>query len=456
MDNFLDARRTRLAVLALCCGNSVAAVDSSILNVALPTIGKDLHAPLSATTLVVSLYQLVLLMTVLPFSALGEKFGLTRLYQIGLALFACAAVGSALAPNLIVLTGMRCLQALGSAAIMSISSALVRHVYRPEKLAAGLALNAFVVTTAAMAAPALGGAVLAFAPWRSIFLISLPLIAVALIMGRALPATPTHDEPYDYKAAGLSALTFLLLVGAMQLAIHGARPVLWASALGLGLLIGAVFVRGERRSTRPVLPVDLLAQPAMALALFGGLCVYALSQSVTLNLPFRLETVFGYAPARVGAVLAMWPFALSLTVPLSGYISNRVAPWLLGAVGMAVSFTGLVALSLVPAHPGYFDLAWRVWLCGAGIGMFLSPNNRQIIWAAPPGRIAAASGLIATMRMTGQVLGATLASLLLALGAGLGRTPTLVAAGLAAIAFVCCMARQQRTAGPGGAAVAPV
>jgi DHA2 family multidrug resistance protein-like MFS transporter len=176
--------------------------------------------------------------------------------------------------------------------------------------------------------------------------------------------------------------------------------------------------------------------------------VYALAQSVTLNLPFRLQHVFGYPPAQVGAVLAMWPFALTMTVPISGYVSNRIPPGLLGAIGMAVSMAGLVALSFTPAHPGYFDLAWRVWLSGAGIGMFLSPNNRQIIGAAPSARIGAASGLIATMRMTGQVLGATLASLLLAVGAGLGRTPTLVAAGLTAIALLCSLSRLKPSRSP--------
>jgi DHA2 family multidrug resistance protein-like MFS transporter len=441
MNTGLDGWRGRVAILALCCGNSVAAVDASMLNIALPTIGRELHAPLSATTLMVSLYQLVLLMTVLPFAALGEKFGLTRLFQAGQALFALAAIGSALAPNLVVLTGTRCLQALGAAAIMSISPALIRSVYPVEKLSGGLALYALVVTTAAMASPALGGAMLAIAPWRWIFVTTLPFIAISLVVGRALPSTPTHDEPYDYKAAALSAATFLFIVGAMQLAIHGVRAWLWGVVLVSGLLLGTVFVRRERRSPRPVLPIDLMIQPVMALSLFSGLCVYALTQSVGLNLPFRLENGFGYPPARVGAVLAMWPFALMMTVPLSGYVSNRIPPWVLGAIGMAISFVGLLTLSFVPAHPTYLDLAWRIWLCGAGIGMFLSPNNRQIILAAPAGRIAAASGLIATMRMTGQVLGATLASLLLAVGVGLGRTPTLVGAGLAAVAFICSLSR---------------
>jgi DHA2 family multidrug resistance protein-like MFS transporter len=441
MDNPLSEGRRFWAIVALCCGNSVAAIDSSVLNVALPTIAREMHTPASATALVVSSYQLVLLITVLPFSALGEKLGLTRLYQVGQALFACAAIGSAFAPNIAVLIGTRALQAVGAACVLSISPALVRCVYPPEKLTAGLALNGFIVTTAAMAAPVLGGAVLVVAPWRAIFIVCLPLVLGSLAFGRALPATDTHDDPYDFRAAGLSAATFLLIFGAIQLAIHGTPWPVWSMMIVVGLGVGVVFVRREARSPRPVLPVDLLCQRVIAVSLISGFCVYSLSQQVMLGLQFRLQHVFGYSPAQSGAAVVAWPFALTLTVPLSGYFANRTPPGLLGALGMATSFTGLTALSFLPAHPSYFDLAWRLWLCGAGIGLFLAPNNRMIIGWAPAERIAAASGLIATMRMTGQVLGATLAALLLSLGAGLGRLPTLIAAGMTVVALVCCLSR---------------
>jgi DHA2 family multidrug resistance protein-like MFS transporter len=437
----MSERRRWLAIVALCCGNSVASFDSTILNVALPTIAHDLHVPLSSAPLVVSTYQLVLLMTALPFAALGEKVGLTRLYQLGQALFAIASLGSVLAPNLPLLVVSRAVQALGAAAIMSISPALVRAVYPPEKLARGLALNAFVVTVAAMVAPALGGAVLAFAGWRWIFLLVLPLVLGSLVFGRTLPRSPTHDKPYDFRAAGMSAAMFLLTIGGVQMAVHGVPLAIWAASVAAGVLVGIRFVRRERQSPRPVLPVDLLGRPVMALALAGGFCVYAASQSVTLGLPFRLQHVYGLSPPEVGAVLATWPLALMMTVPLSGYFSNRAPPGLLEGVGMIFCVVGMVALSFLPPHPTFFQFAWRLWLGGAGIGMFLSPNNRLILGAAPAERVAAASGLIATMRMTGQTLGATLAALLLALGAGLGRTPTLVAAAMMAVALASSLAR---------------
>jgi DHA2 family multidrug resistance protein-like MFS transporter len=440
MEQGLSGRRRWLAIVALSCGNCVASVDSSILNVALPTIARELRVAPAATPLVVSTYQLVLLMTVLPFAALGEKFGLKRLYLAGLALFAAAGVCSALAPSLAALVATRALQAIGAAAILSISPALVRYVYPPERLAAGLALNSFIVTTAAMLAPALGGAVLAVATWRWIFLVATPLVLGSLAFGSALPPTHTHDDPYDFRGAAVSAATFLLLIGGVQMAIHGVSPMIWGASMLAGGVIGLKFLQHERRSARPMFPVDLFAQPVIAVSVLGGFCVYALSQSVMLNMPFRLQHVFGFSPVQVGAVLSTWPFALVLTVPLSGYFSNRAPPGLLGAIGMATSFTGLVALSFLPAKPGYFDLAWRLWLCGAGIGMFLAPNNRLIIGSAPAHRLGGASGLIATVRMTGQTLGATTAALMLALGVGLGRAPTLVGAGLTAVAFACCLA----------------
>jgi DHA2 family multidrug resistance protein-like MFS transporter len=443
MESGLSGRRHWLAVFALSCGNCVASIDTSMLTVALPTIAQELGVQPSAMPLVVSTYQLVLLMTVLPFAALGEKFGLTRLYLAGLAIFACAGIGSALAPSLPALIATRSLQAIGAAAILAVSPALVRYIYPPEKLSAGLALNAFVVTTAAMLAPALGGLVLAVAPWRGIFLVVTPLVLASLAVGWSLPRTQTHDEPYDFRGAAVSALTFLLLIGGLQLAIHEVSPLIWGASLIAGAVIGFGFIRHERRSARPMFPVDLLAQPPIAISVLGGLSVFAISQSVMLNMPFRLEHVFGYSPAKVGAVLSVWPFALLLTVPLSGYLSSRAPPGLLGAIGMVTTFTGLIALSFLPARPSFLDLAWRLWLCGAGVGLFLSPNGRMILGSAPAHRLGGASGLIGTMRMTGQTLGATSAALMLALGAGLGRAPTLVGAGLTVIAFGCCLSHMR-------------
>ena len=140
-------------------------------------------------------------------------------------------------------------------------------------------------------------------------------------------------------------------------------------------------------------------------------------------------------------MIAPWPLTTLFVAPTAGALSDRVPAGLLGGIGMAISCVALLALAWLPAHPHYLDLAWRMSLCGAGFGLFLSPNARLIIGSAPRERAASAGGLISTTRMTGQTLGATLVAALLALGLGGGPAPALVAAALAVVAGLCSVAR---------------
>ena len=149
----------------------------------------------------------------------------------------------------------------------------------------------------------------------------------------------------------------------------------------------------------------------------------------------------GFSAAAIGAAIAPWPMTNMVVAPLAGFLSDRIPAGLLGGIGMAVSITALLLIGFMPDHPTYFDIAWRMALCGSGFGTFLPPNARLIIGSAPRARAAAAGGLVSTVRLTGQTTGATLVAALLLFGVGDGRTPAFVAAGLALVAGVCSLAR---------------
>ena len=136
---------------------------------------------------------------------------------------------------------------------------------------------------------------------------------------------------------------------------------------------------------RPILPVDLLARPVLALSTTGALTAFLASSAVIIGLPFRLETQFGFAPAAVGAMIVPWPLTVMVVAPTAGWLSDKVPAGILGGIGMAVSVVGLACLAYLPAHPGYVDVAWRMALSGSGFGLFLSPNARLIIGSAPEG-----------------------------------------------------------------------
>jgi MFS transporter, DHA2 family, multidrug resistance protein len=206
-------------------------------------------------------------------------------------------------------------------------------------------------------------------------------------------------------------------------------------------VIAVVFVRRELGATDPILPVDLLAKPVLALSTFGGLMAFIASMTVLLSLPFRLQQHYGFTPTEVGAVITPWPLTMMICAPIAGHLSDRFPAGLLGGIGMAIATTGLLLLGFLPADASYLDMIWRVSLCGLGFGLFLAPNARLIVSSTPIKRAASAGGLISTTRLTGQTLGATVMAMLLAMHIGDGRVPALVAASLAVIAGLCSVAR---------------
>lgn len=429
------------AIAAISFGSALIVIDGAIATVALPTIARDLHVDGSAAVTVVTIYQLVLVMMLLPFSGLGERIGLRRLYQIGQLVFTVATMLCFFAKSLPFLLIVRAVQAGGAAAALSVSSALIRQIYPSTHLGRGLGFNSVVVSSSAALAPALGGFVLGFGPWPWVFASAVPFAILSLLLGRSLPDTPGRDEPFDVLGAVLCAAMFGLVIGGLESGVHGDSPVVSAAIVAAGALIGVIFVRRELGEPKPILPVDLLARPVLALSVIGAFTAFTASMTLLISLPFRLQQGFGWTPAEVGAVIVPWPLTTLVVAPLAGILSDRYPAGAMGGIGMTLSIAGLVSMAFLPAHPVWFDIAWRMSLTGAGFGMYLAPNARLIVGSAPPHRAAAAGGLTSTTRMVGQTTGATLAATLLALQLGSTIVPPLVSAGLALIAGICSVAR---------------
>lgn len=441
MPDALPLNRRLRAIAAISCGTALVVIDGAIATVALPTIARDLAVEPSAAVAVVTVYQLVLVMLLLPFSGLGERIGLKRLYQLGQLVFTVATILCFFAKSLPFLLVVRAVQAMGAAAALSVSSAMIRQIYPPSQLGRGLGVNSVVVSVSAAFAPTLGGLILGFGPWPWVFAAAVPFAVLSLMLGRALPETARGSEPFDLLGAALCAAMFGLVIGGLESAVHGDSPVVSAAIVAAGIFIGVLFVRRERGEAKPILPIDLLGRPVLALSTIGAFTAFIATMTLLLSLPFRLQHEFGFLPSEVGAVIAPWPLTTMIVAPLAGALSDRYPAGAMGGIGMALAMAGLIFLAFLPADPSWFDIAWRMSLTGAGFGLFLSPNARLIIGSAPIDRAAAAGGLISTTRMVGQTVGATLVAALLAMGIGSGTVPPLIAAGLALIAGLCSLAR---------------
>ncbi len=437
----LPTPRRYLAIFAISFGIALVVIDGAIPSVALPTIARSLGVDGASAVLVVTIYQLVLVMTLLPFAALGDRIGHRRLYLLGLSVFTVATILCFFARSLPFLLVVRAVQSLGAAAALSVSSALLRAIYPASHLGRGLGVNSVVVSSAQAAAPTLGGIVLAFGSWPWVFAVATPFAILSLLLGRSLPEPERHSQDFDLLGAVLCAAMFGLLISGLESLVHGDSPVVSAAIVAVGILVGIVFVRRELGEKRPILPVDLLARPVLALSTIGAFAAFIAAMTLILSLPFRLERGFGFTPSEVGAMIAPWPLTTLFVAPTAGALSDRIPAGLLGGIGMALATTALLLLAFLPADPDYFDIAWRMMLCGAGFGLFLSPNARLIIGSVPRERAASAGGMIATTRLTGQTVGATLVAALLAFGLGGGPAPALIAAGLALVAGLCSIAR---------------
>lgn len=438
----LPTPRRYLAIVAVSFGTALAVLDGSIVGVALPTLAHDLGVPPSSAVAIVTLYQLALIMTLLPFSALGVRIGLRRLYQYGQLLYVAATLLCFFANSLPFIIAVRVLQALGAAAALSVASAMLRSIYPANQLGGGLGINNVVVSISGALAPTLGGLILSFAPWRWIFAAALPLAVLSLLLGRrALPEPERRDDPYDVLGALLCALTFGLGFAGLESLVNGDSPVVSAALVAGAVGLGTLFVRRELQSAEPILPVDLLARPVLALSIGGALAAFIGSSTLILSLPFRLQQQYGFSPGQVGAVITPLPLAMMVVAPIAGHLSDRTPAGILGGIGMAIAAAAMLLLALLPDGATAPAVGWRMALAGVGYGLFLAPNARLIVGSTPWHRAASAGGLISTNRLTGQTLGATLVAALLALNVGSGRAPALIACGLMLVAMLCSVAR---------------
>lgn len=421
-------------------GNALFVMDGAAAIVALPTIARELGIGAGEATSIIIVYQLMLVMVLLPFANMGDRIGHRTLYQIGQVVYLFATCSVLFVDSFPMLLVARAGQALGAGMALSVSAAMLREIYPARLLGSAMGLNSVVVASSAAIAPTLGGWIVAHFDWQWVFVAAAPLAVISLGLGRTLPDPFKIDREPEILSGIWSAMTFLLVIGGIQIATHGGAVI--GSLLGvMGVISAFLLVMRERRRSNPVLPVDLLAKPVIGLSALAAICAFVASGSILISLPFRLEEGFGYTPDEVGLLLLPFPMTMLLVAPAAGWLSDRIAPTKLGVTGMVLAMSGMLLLAFLPDGPTPFDVSWRLSLCALGFGLFFAPNSRLLIGQAPRERSAAAGGLLSTSRLVGQALAAALVGILLTAQLGLGPWPLVLASGLALVAAACSLAR---------------
>ncbi len=425
------------AILTIALGLTVSVLDGAIANVALPTIAQDLHASPASSIWIVNAYQLAITISLLSLSSLGEIFGYRRIYMIGLVVFSITSLACALSDSLATLTFARILQGFGAASIMSVNVALVRIIYPQRFLGRGMGINALIVAVSSAAGPTVAAAVLSFANWPWLFAINLPIGLVAFCLAaKFLPANPvkTSGQKFDFISSLMNALTFGLLISAISGFAQGQNRLLILAEVIVLVIVGWFFVRRQLNKTSPLLPVDLLRIPIFTMSLCTSMCSFAAQMLAFVSLPFFLQNTLGLNAVETGLLLTPWPLATMVMAPIAGRLVERYHAGILGGIGLVVFSAGLYSLALLPDHPSHLNIIWRMIVCGAGFGLFQSPNNHTIVSSAPRSRSGGASGMLGTARLLGQSTGAAMVALMFNLFSAHGTHASLVLAGSLALA----------------------
>jgi DHA2 family multidrug resistance protein-like MFS transporter len=401
------------SMLAIALGVAMSVLDAAVANVALPTIAADLHAAPAESVWVVNAYQLAVVMALLPCASLGERVGYRGVYLAGLAVFTLSSLSCALSSTMPALVVSRMAQGFGAAGMFAVNGALVRFTYPHASLGRGVGLNALVVSVAAAIGPTVASAILAVGPWQWLFAINAPIGLVNLVVGaRALPHADRSGRPFDWASAALNALAFgLFFVGVDNLTHGEGGSAVAVAEIALALAAGYALFRREANATAPLIPVDLMKIPVFSLSVATSIGSFAAQAIAFVALPFYFELGLGYDQVATGLLMTPWPMAVGVAAPLAGRLSDRVPAAILGFAGLAALATGLTLMATMPPSASTWDIVWRMALCGAGFGLFQTPNNRTLLSSAPRPRAGAAGGMLAVARMTGMSAGATLTAL---------------------------------------------
>jgi len=399
------------AVLAvLMVGTFLAPLDSSIVNIALPYIAPDLKVTLTSVSWVATAYLLTSAALLLSMGRLGDMWGLRNLYVGGLLIFGTGSAACALSHTLPVLLGSRVLQAVGAAMLFAAGPAMVARTFPPEKRGAALGIVSLAVAAGLTVGPALGGVLVGTFGWPSIFIINIPLsVVAAAVAWRTLPAEEAIGESFDTLGAVLAGGALLSLLGAVTEAeTFGIGSIEIIGALVASVVLGVSFLWWERAATHPMVDLRLFRSQPFSAGLAAAVLAYMTMFSVIFTMPFYLLRAKALPASLAGVMLMATPLAMAVLAPYAGRLSDRIGSRVLSTVGLLVLAVGLGVLSTLHQGTPEWFIGMSLFIVGAGMAIFQTPNTAAVMQATPRARAGVGSAFIAEARNVGMMLGIAL------------------------------------------------
>ncbi len=410
-----------LVVATVCIGAFMAALDASIVNVALPDLSTYFHSSASLVSWVLIAYLLTLATLLTLFGRLADILGRRPLYTFGFLVFIVGSAACGAAVNLPMLITSRIFQAAGAAMLQANSVAIITAAVPRTMRGKAIGFQGSAQAIGLSLGPAIGGALIGLFGWRAIFYVNVPVgligtIMAAVILPKDNLSTVGHKTTFDWWGTLLMTPVLVLLM----MALTEGNAWGWASPLVLGMFAGAVlflgaFIYRELSFRAPLVDMRLFKIAIFSIGNFTGLLSYLAMFGVLFLMPFYFERVLSYNSAVTGLILTAVPLGMTVAAPKAGALADRYGPRMLTTGGMAL--TGIASLLLawtIGLHADILFVVVELVLVGAGLGIFTPPNNSSVMGSLPSAQLGVGGGILNMSRSLGMAMGTAISGTLLA------------------------------------------
>jgi EmrB/QacA subfamily drug resistance transporter len=403
----LDSNRT-YALWISALASFIAPFLGSSLNIALPSISHEFNLTAVALTWIPAAYVLSSVIFLVPLGRLADIRGRKRVFRAGIMIEVAACLAATMTPSGEFFIALRAVQGLGGAMIFSTGLAILSSVYPPEARGRVLGINVAAVYLGLSLGPVIGGILTQNFGWRSIFVANILMGALILYLVTA----KLHGEWAEAKGERFDGIGSVCYGGGFLLVMAGfsLSGVASAACLAGGVAALGIFAVRELRIGHPILDLRLFRNPSFAFSNLAALIHYCATTAIGFLLSLYLQDVKAFTPQHAGLVLLAQPVMMALFSPYAGKLSDRVDPRVVASAGMAITTAGLAVFCFLDAATPVSAVVAALVVVGFGFALFSSPNTNAIMGSVEKRFYGAASGVLGTMRLTGQLFSLGIAS----------------------------------------------
>lgn len=386
----------------------MACLDSSIVNVALPIIQKNLGSNMAGTEWIISSYLIVISATILIFGRLGDMNSKSSIFIKGILIFVLGSLLCGMSPSLNILIFSRVIQAIGASMLMATNQGIITDVFPPNERGKALGISGSFVALGSILGPALGGFIVTYFTWHYIFLINIPIGIVSYIFAKKyLPIRVSNTkEEMDKPGAIMFFLSTILIFTSILLGQHlGFSSIYVVLGLLLGFVILSLFLIFEAKTKNPMLHLDLFKKPIFSVSLICAFISFTAINTINVIQPFYLNDILSYSPGKISIIMTAYPIVLFVVAPLSGSLSDKIGSKLLTLVGLFLTGVSLILLASLNGESKELIIFLMLSLLGFANGLFQSPNTNLIMSSVSKTKLGIAGGTNALIRNLGLAFG---------------------------------------------------